>query len=208
VIVVLIVVIAGSEGDSAKVFAGFGGATGLELSHRWCAFLTAGLGRSYNAHAGDISPFKMIAMVRLQHCDIEISFFTWRNVCMKGTATRLHVMLRESHHLPDLVLERSPARVIGDPESALAPTPVMNETDGNANRVQAAGGHNEAEAVEQSTFSSGQFAAVRIAMEDGEESDEHGSQHERRAEFHHDGGTQENGRRGDPDFHAGERNAE
>jgi hypothetical protein len=46
----------------------------------------------------------------------------------------------------------------------------MNEANGNPNTVQAASGYDEADAVEQSTFTPGQFAAVGISVENGEES--------------------------------------
>jgi hypothetical protein len=48
----------------------------------------------------------------------------------------------------------------------------MDQSDANADAVEAARSHYEAHAIQQATLTGRQLGAVRVPMEDGEESDD------------------------------------
>src|SRR5262245_40759860 len=73
----------------------------------------------------------------------------------------------------------------GNPERNLAGGPAMNGTDRDAHRMQAAGGDNEAQAVEQRALSRRQLLAVCVSVEDGEEADQRGGGDKRRPTLRH-----------------------
>src|SRR5262249_44587243 len=68
-----------------------------------------------------------------------------------------------------------------DAEQRPSPRPLMEDADGDAGGVQAAGRDHETHAVQQRVRPRRQFGAVGVAMEDGEEADERGGNAGRRA---------------------------
>jgi hypothetical protein len=84
----------------------------------------------------------------------------------------------------------------------------MREANEYADRMQQPGGDDEAEAVEQCTRALGQFAAVRVAVEDREESDDDGGELQRWPDFCQNHRARHHRRQRNAGFDPGQRETE
>ena len=86
--------------------------------------------------------------------------------------------------------------------------PAMDQTDANADAVEAARGHHEAHAVKQAALTGGQLRAVRVPVEDGENSNDDRRDPQGRAFLREHHRPEHQRGQSDADLDAGERNAE